>query len=159
MDLIKDELLAALADIEPRPAQLPLYITGRLSDTCALGTELDAAYWWDNVRLSVRFKHAIDCLAKDHYSLFLEIGPHPVLSNSILECFSARQLSAKAVPSIRRAENEGARFKQSLATLHGLGLAINWAPMYQGGSITTLPTYPWKTIVTGWRRKPLSRCA
>ena len=73
--LIKDELLAALADIEPRPAQLPLYITGRLSDTCALGTELDAAYWWDNVRLSVRFKHAIDCLAKDHYSLFLEIGP------------------------------------------------------------------------------------
>lgn len=142
MDLIKDELFATLADIKPQPTQLPLYLTGRSAK--AVGTELDASYWWDNVRYSVRFKDAIDQIAKDQYGLFLEIGPHPVLGHSILECMAARQRPAKVVPSIRRLEDEGARFAQSVATLHNLGVSIDWSPMYAGGVTTTLPTYPWK---------------
>ncbi|PHV12432.1 non-ribosomal peptide synthetase/type I polyketide synthase [Chitinimonas sp. BJB300] len=142
MDLIKDELLSSLAEIEPRPSTLPLYLTGR--DAMGEGPELDAHYWWDNVRYSVRFKAAIDRLIDDQYSLFLEIGPHPVLGHSIQECLTNQGASGRILPSIRRQDDEPARIKLSLAALHNLGLAIDWAPMFEGGSPVTLPCYPWK---------------
>ncbi len=142
MEPIKDELLACLANIEAKPARLPLYLTGR--NAMAEGPELDASYWWDNVRCSVRFKDAITRLAKDGYHLFLEIGPHPVLGYSIKECMNVLQHSVETLPSIRRKEDEGARFMQSLAALHNLGYAIDWKGQCSGGDITTLPTYPWK---------------
>ncbi|WP_444997695.1 amino acid adenylation domain-containing protein [Aliikangiella sp. IMCC44359] len=142
MDDIKAELFDALADIKPQKTNLPLYLTAR--NTKAIGTELDAAYWWENVRYSVHFKTAIDQITNDNYRLFLEIGPHPVLAHSILECLSARQVDGKVIPSIRRLEDEGARFKQSLAKLHALGISIDWEPVFEGGIATTLPTYPWK---------------
>lgn len=142
MDVIKDELFKELAGIRPQPTQVPLYLTGR--NAKAEGPELDAAYWWDNVRYSVRFKDAIDHLAKDNYTLFVEIGPHPVLSYSIKECLTARQVKGQVVPTIRRLEDEGARFVQSLAQLHSFGVKLDWSPMYEGGMITTLPAYPWK---------------
>lgn len=142
MDRIKDELFECLADIKCKQAKVPVYLTGR--DAMAQGPELDAGYWWDNVRYSVRFKDAITRLAKDNYQLFLEIGPHPVLGYSIKECMAELQAPAYVVPSIRRLENEGARFMQSLGMLHNLGYSIDWRPICAGGSITTLPTYPWK---------------
>jgi hybrid polyketide synthase/nonribosomal peptide synthetase FtdB len=88
MELIKQELLSSLAVLEPRTARVPLYLTGQ--EGVAHGTELDASYWWCNVRNSVRFHAAIDRLIGDGYSLFLEIGPHPVLGHSIQECLDNR---------------------------------------------------------------------
>ena len=142
MDLIKDELLECLADLAPHPAQLPLYMTAKPG--IAQGHELDANYWWENVRNSVGFRAAIDQMADDGYDLFLEIGPHPVLGHSIGECFSARGLSAKSVPSIRRQEDEAARFTASLASLHNLGVAIDWSALHPRGQHVTLPRYPFK---------------
>lgn len=142
MEPIKAELFECLGGIKGKPAQLPLYLTGR--DAVGVGPELDASYWWDNVRNSVRFKDAITRLAKDQYHLFLEIGPHPVLSHSIKETMAVLQCAAEVLPSIRRQENEGKRFMQSLAHLHNVGYAINWQNFTQGGVQITLPAYPWK---------------
>ncbi|UJB20890.1 MULTISPECIES: HSAF biosynthetic non-ribosomal peptide synthetase/polyketide synthase [Lysobacter] len=142
MDLIKDELLQCLDGLAPHPAQLPLYMTAKPG--IAQGHELDAGYWWENVRNSVGFRAAIDQMADDGFDLFLEIGPHPVLGHSINECFAARGLSAKSVPSIRRQEDEAARFAASLATLHNLGLAIDWNALHPRGRHVTLPRYPFK---------------
>ncbi|MEH6422151.1 HSAF biosynthetic non-ribosomal peptide synthetase/polyketide synthase [Pseudomonas sp. CGJS7] len=142
MDLIKDELLQCLDGLAPHPAQLPLYMTAKPG--IAQGHELDASYWWENVRNSVGFRAAIDQMADDGFDLFLEIGPHPVLGHSINECFSARGLGAKSVPSIRRQEDEAARFAASLATLHNLGVAIDWNALHPRGRHITLPRYPFK---------------
>lgn len=54
MDPIEAELHEALAGIAPRAAGLPLYLTAR--EGRARGPELDAAYWWENVRRPVRFR-------------------------------------------------------------------------------------------------------
>lgn len=143
MEAIKEDLLASLASIEAKPAKVALYLTGR--DTVGKGPELDASYWWDNVRYSVRFKDAITRLAKDHYCLFLEIGPHPVLSYSIKECMSVLQQAVEVLPSIRRKEDEGVRFMLSLGALHNFGYSIDWRSQCVGGSLISLPTYPWKT--------------
>ncbi|MEU9702885.1 amino acid adenylation domain-containing protein [Streptomyces sp. NPDC047981] len=146
MDAIKDELLAELSDIAPRRARLPLQLTGR--EGRAEGPELDAAYWWHNVRDTVRFRAAVDALAADGYRTFLEIGPHPVLGHSIKECFQQTaetgEATATTLPSIRRAEDEALRFTTSLAALHTLGCPVDWHALHPRGRSVPLPRYPWR---------------
>ncbi|NEE60565.1 acyltransferase domain-containing protein, partial [Streptomyces sp. SID8455] len=79
------------------------------------GGELDADYWWKNVRERVRFRAAVDRLAADGHHVFLEIGPHPVLGHAIRECLEATGAAGSTLPSIRRRENESERFALSLA--------------------------------------------
>ncbi|MFE2105873.1 amino acid adenylation domain-containing protein [Kitasatospora sp. NPDC059463] len=147
MELIKDELLESLADLKARPAQVPLYLTGR--EGTAHGTELDAGYWWHNVRDSVRFRQAVERLTDDGYGLFLEIGPHPVLGRSIQETVEAHPGTAdrpevRTLPSIRRQEDERAVLTASLAALHNLGVAVDWSVLQPAGRIVPLPRYPFR---------------
>ncbi|MFK0048679.1 amino acid adenylation domain-containing protein [Streptomyces sp. NPDC090741] len=169
MEEIRADLLRELAGIEPSPARLPLYLTGR--EGRAEGPELDAGYWWNNVRDTVRFRSAVDAMIDDGHRTFLEIGPHPVLGHSIKECFAARAGDPTAVitstatatttvtpgagaggshqtvttlPSIRRAEGEALRFTTSLAALYSLGCAVDWETLHPRGRRVPLPRYPWK---------------
>ncbi|GGS14006.1 hypothetical protein GCM10010284_54280 [Streptomyces rubiginosohelvolus] len=142
MERIKDELLAELAPLEPRPAEVPLYPTG--VEGTARGEELDAAYWWKNVRDRVRFRSAIDRIADDGHRVFLEIGPHPVLGHAIRECLDAGGRSALTLPSIRRREDETERFAASLGTLHTLGVPIDWGLLQPTGRPVTLPRHPFR---------------
>ncbi|MBK3593959.1 MULTISPECIES: non-ribosomal peptide synthetase/type I polyketide synthase [Streptomyces] len=142
MERIKDELFEALAPLAPRRARVPLYLTGQ--EGTADGPELDAAYWWKNVRDRVRFRAAVDRLADDGHQVFLEIGPHPVLGHSIRECLDARGASGLTLSSIRRKENESERFAASLAALHNVGTGIDWNALQPTGRPVTLPRYPWK---------------
>ncbi|MFD7618308.1 amino acid adenylation domain-containing protein [Streptomyces sp. NPDC059802] len=142
MESIKDELLASLDGLDPRPAKVPVYLTGQ--EGTAHGSELDADYWWKNVRHRVRFRSAVDRLADDGYGLFLEIGPHPVLGHSIRECLEGKPTAARTLPSIRRQENEPERFAASLAELHNLGVPIDWDTLHPAGRPVVLPRYPWR---------------
>lgn len=142
MEQIKDELLTSLAPLEPRPAQLPLYLTG--SEGVAEGGELDAAYWWTNVRDRVRFRAAVDRLAGGGHQVFLEIGPHPVLGHAIRECLEAAGATGLTLPSIRRQEDESERFALSLASLHNLGADIDWDVLQPSGRPVTLPPHPFR---------------
>jgi amino acid adenylation domain-containing protein len=141
MEQIKDELLSSLADLAPRTAEVPLYVT---TGGGAHGPEFDAVYWWRNVRDTVRFRVAVDRLIDDGFALFLEIGPHPVLGNSIVECLDTKNSKGKVLPSIRRQEDEQARFIASLAALHNVGVEIAWEQLYPTGTPVTLPRAPWK---------------
>ncbi|MFG2621806.1 amino acid adenylation domain-containing protein [Streptomyces sp. NPDC048507] len=153
MEEIRAELLTELAGIEPRPARLPLYLTGR--EGRAEGPELDADYWWDNVRHTVRFRAAVSAMIDDGHRTFLEIGPHPVLGHSVKECSAARggdpagaaggpHQTVTTLPSIRRAEDEALRFTTSLASLYALGCAVDWEVLHPRGRRVPLPRYPWK---------------
>ncbi|MFJ4972580.1 amino acid adenylation domain-containing protein [Streptomyces sp. NPDC088755] len=145
MERIKDDLLTALAPLAPRPARLPLHLTG--TEGVAQGGELDAAYWWKNVRDRVRFRAAVDRLAGDGHQVFLEIGPHPVLGHAIRECLEAAGEVGAAgltLPSIRRQEDESERFALSLASLHNLGADIDWDVLQPSGRPVTLPRHPFR---------------
>ncbi|KDR63812.1 MULTISPECIES: non-ribosomal peptide synthetase/type I polyketide synthase [Streptomyces] len=142
MDRIKDELLASLAGLAPRPAQVPVHLTG--VEGPADGVVLDAAYWWRNVRDRVAFRAAVDRLADEGHRLFLEIGPHPALAHSLRECLEATGRTAVTVPSIRREEDEPERFAASLATLHNLGVDVDWDVLQPTGRAVPLPRYPWR---------------
>ncbi|MFD7901519.1 amino acid adenylation domain-containing protein [Kitasatospora sp. NPDC059747] len=142
MDPIREELLTALAGIKPRAAQVPLYLTA--DEGRALGPELDAAYWWRNVRHPVRFRAAVELMAEDGYGLYLEVGPHPVLGHAIRECLADRDPDVRALPSVRRREDEPERVARTLAELHTLGVEPSWPALHPAGRAVPLPCYPWR---------------
>ncbi|GLF93195.1 non-ribosomal peptide synthetase/type I polyketide synthase [Streptomyces yaizuensis] len=155
METIRQELLNALDGLAPRPARVPLWTTGH--GERADGRELDAAYWWTNVRDRVRFRAAIDRLADDGHRLFLEIGPHPVLGHAIRECLDARGLTGRVLPSIRRQESETGCFASSLAMLHNLGADIAWDVLQPAGRTVPLPRYPWRRDRHWTEPEPVAR--
>ncbi|HWY77005.1 MAG TPA: acyltransferase domain-containing protein, partial [Verrucomicrobiae bacterium] len=142
MDPIKEELLRSLGQIELSPAKLPMLstVTGRPTD----GLDLDAGYWWRNVREPVRFDAAIDALAQQGRRVFLELSAHPALLFSITECLAHRATSGVVLPSLRRQEKERAALLGSLGALHAAGSPVDWHALYPaGGGDVILPSYPW----------------
>lgn len=143
MDPLHDDVLAALADLAPRSARLPLYSTA--NGGASEGPEWTAEYWWRNVRQSVRFADAIKGLIEDGYTHFLEVGPHPVLGNSIKECAAALERRISCFTSIRRAEPERPRFLLTLGELYGAGIDPDWSAVAPtSGKFVPGPQYPWQ---------------
>jgi len=141
MEPLKDELLKSLKSVAPKKATTPLYstVTGTIMD----GTEFNNEYWWQNVRQPVRFAKAAQTVVSDGYTVFLEVGPHPVLRTNINECLAAADVKGSIVPSLRRGDPELVTVMNSLGTLHTLGFEINWNIFTEGGKFNKIPTYAW----------------
>ncbi|MFD0487622.1 type I polyketide synthase [Saccharopolyspora spinosporotrichia] len=135
---IRDELLAALAPIRPQPSSVPFHstVTGLEMDT----TELDADYWYRNLRESVEFDRTVRSLA-DHDG-FIEISPHPVLTMGLQQTLEEMESNAVVLGSLRRNESGPNRILTSMAELHTSGGSIDWRPVYPpDASVVDLPTY------------------
>lgn len=141
MDPLKDELLQSLSSLKPQTAKIPLYST--VTGTIMNGNEFGTQYWWENVRQPVRFAKAAQQIVNDGYTIFLEVGPHPVLRTNINECLNAADKKGYTVPSLRRGDPEMATLLNSLGMLHNLGFAINWETFTSGGKFIKIPTYAW----------------
>src|SRR5262249_15037116 len=72
MDPLREELLEALRDLRPQRASIPFFST--VTGTPLIGPELDAAYWWRNVRQPVFFHSTLRAVAETGPRVFLEIG-------------------------------------------------------------------------------------
>jgi phthiocerol/phenolphthiocerol synthesis type-I polyketide synthase A len=81
MDPVLPELRSALANLAPKAPTIPFFST--VVDTVGAPT-VDADYWVANVRQPVRLHHAIAAAAEQH-ATFIEISPHPVLTQAISE--------------------------------------------------------------------------
>lgn len=143
MEPVRDSLITALAGLKPQGAQVKLFstVTGRLAD----GTDCDADYWWRNVRQGVLFAPAIQSIIDAGFTHFLEISPHPVLSNSMSECLAAAEQSGLVLPSLRRQKPERLTLLNSLGSLHVHGHEVDWAAWHpQTRHDLPLPSYPWQ---------------
>ena len=143
MDPLREEILQALADLAPKPAQIPLYSTayGKIVPS----EEWTADYWWHNVRNAVHFAAAMRAMFEDGYSTFLEVGPHPVLGNSIKECAAHLERKITCFTSLRRKEPEKKRMLMSLGELYCAGCEINWSALAPtSGRFISGPQYPWQ---------------
>ena len=141
MSVIKAELLQCLAGIEPQPAKIPLYST--VTGERVNGAELNADYWWKNVREAVLFAKATQEIIDDGYTSFIEIGPHPVLGSAIAEVAKELQKNVFVTSSQRRKKPEQEYFFDALAALYSHGFDIDWQSMYHGGAFVPFPTYQW----------------
>jgi acyl transferase domain-containing protein/NADPH:quinone reductase-like Zn-dependent oxidoreductase/ubiquinone/menaquinone biosynthesis C-methylase UbiE/acyl carrier protein len=143
MEPVHDDLVAALHGLRPQLAQK--LIVSTVTAQPAAGPEFEAQYWWQNVRQSVRFGAAIAVLIDQGYRLFVEVGPHPVLTGYVAECLHAKGQAGMALPSLRRQEDERQQMLRSLGALYTAGCPIAWQAWYpQGGESLQLPHYPWQ---------------
>jgi len=131
IDAVRGKLLADLAGIRPQPASVPMVstVTGDWVDT----STLDAGYWFDNLRQTVRLHEAVQRLQAEGYGPLVECSPHPVLVAGIPDTL--------AIGSLRRDDGGPARFLTSLAEAHVHGVAVDWR--LQGRRVD-LPTYPFQ---------------
>jgi amino acid adenylation domain-containing protein len=142
MDSLRRELEDALDGLRPGPAAVPFVstVTGRPLD----GRDLGADYWGRNLREPVRFEDAVGTLIDDPYDLFLEVGPHPVLSAAVAECLQSREVSGVVLPSLRKGDNGRETLLRSLGALYARGCAVRWERLYPSGRFVRLPSYPWQ---------------
>ncbi len=144
MDALQPELIAALdGRLQPQPTTVPLIstVTGAAID----GQQLDAAYWARNMREPFLFGAVIQDLLAQGHALFLEVSPHAVLSNAILDGARYAERQVCVVPSLRRNRPERAALLTALGTLYTAGLTLDWDQLYpQPTPYVALPLYPWQ---------------
>ena len=143
MEPLKDEIRSSLSGLETQAPSIPLYSTviGALVETAIY----DADYWCQNIREPVYFSDTINAMIDEGYRLFIEVGPHPVLSTSIKECLTARESQGVVLTSLHREKPEPSTLMQALADLYAAGYSVDWKRLYpSGGNFVSLPNYPWQ---------------
>ncbi|HVJ18921.1 MAG TPA: SDR family NAD(P)-dependent oxidoreductase, partial [Polyangiaceae bacterium] len=143
MEPLKPELISSLEGLQPQPTNIPLYST--VSGALVQGPELDAHYWCRNVRDTVHFTDAIAAMADAGFDTFVEIAPHPVLSDGIQETLESVKKKGFVVHTLRRKEDEVLTLTANLARLHSWGAEIDFSRLFlDGGAFVQLPRYPWQ---------------
>ncbi len=119
--------------------------------------ELDARYWYRNVREPVLFHDTMQRLIDAGHRVFLEIGAHPVLRRDIAACLSEKSLQGATLGSLRRADRERAALLGSLGRLYSLGAEIDWRKLYPADATAIkLPAYPFQAE-SHWRESDQNR--
>ncbi|WP_257002504.1 type I polyketide synthase [Streptomyces sp. WZ.A104] len=142
VEAVRDEVLSALAGVRPGAAHVPFHsgVTG----TTLTGHELDAAYWYENLRRTVRFEQNVRAAVADGHTRFVEVSPHPVLVAGVEETLEAAGADEHglAVGTLRRGEGGWDRFLLSAAEAWTHGVDIDWTALAgPGPRADGLPTY------------------
>lgn len=135
------DIQASLADIEPDAAKIPWISSSaaNLQGECA-----DAAYWVRNARGVVRFDRAIERLLEDGARLFVELGPHAVLAQSIQQLAVRAGKAARVFSALQREGDGSTELAAILAGLYENGVAPDWKAYQGDAGFVELPTYPWQ---------------
>jgi myxalamid-type polyketide synthase MxaE and MxaD len=139
MAALQPELVRHIAGLKAQPAAIPVYstVTGALLD----GEAMDAGYWGQNLRQPVRFAEAAQQLITDGYTLFVEIGPHPILLPAIQNAWPEAGLVT--LPTLRREEDGQTTLLETLGGLHCGGYRLDWGHTIPPGRVVRLPLYAW----------------
>ncbi|WP_269475296.1 type I polyketide synthase [Nocardia wallacei] len=157
METLRARIHTDLAGITPRAARLPIIssTTGEVLDPA----DLDASYWFENLRRTVHFDKAIRCALTAGYRQFVEVSPHPVLTGAITEIAAAVDIDAGVTGTLHRDRGGAADFLAAVADAHAQGADVDWAALYPGAREVDLPTYSlqrqtyWLPTTTGTSRR------
>nr|AFV71327.1 PyrA2 [Streptomyces rugosporus] len=149
VEVFEEHLLDVLAPVAPLDSAVPFYstVTGGLLSTA----ELTAPYWYRNMREPVAFEAATRALLEDGHNLFIEVGPHPLLSGSIQETDAGGQ--AATAHTLRRNHGGAAQLWTALGQAHAHGAELDWARIFPDGGVADLPTYRFQRSAY-WLRAP-----
>jgi len=140
VELVRDRVLAELASVSPKATEIPF--RSSVTGTVLAGTELDAGYWYRNLRMPVRFDEAVAGLSAPEHSFFVEVSPHPVLVPAVLAAVGDK---AVVTGSLSRGENGRGALLAALAQLYVRGLCPQWTEWSAAApGFTELPTYPFE---------------
>jgi len=111
--------------------------------------ELNADYWWRNIRQPVLFSDAMNTLLNEDYQVFVEIGPHPVLRSYINECGREKDFEIASISTIKRQSESLSTLLNSLYSCYLAGSSLNYELVFpetfdNNKYNFTLPHYPWQ---------------
>ncbi|WP_406835359.1 SDR family NAD(P)-dependent oxidoreductase [Streptomyces sp. AHU1] len=106
--------------------------------------ELEADYWYTNLREPVRFAATVERMAADGYRHFVELSPHPSLVTAVRTVAEDHgHEDVVAVGSLRRDEDGPTCLDRAAAELHVHGRRIDWRRVVPDAGTADLPTYAW----------------
>ncbi|WP_322752893.1 type I polyketide synthase [Frankia sp. Cas3] len=143
MEPLRAELMRALADVQALAGHTPIHstVTGRRST----GEEFDAAYWVRNLREPVRFADVVHAMLDEGETVFIEMGPHPMLANAIREIIDGTEGAGTVIASLNRNAADWTAILTTVGTLYATGYEPDWTALRGGtGQFVSLPTYPWQ---------------
>ncbi len=155
MDTIEADLRQRLSHLVPGDATIPFVST--VEGTEVAGSTLDADYWWRNIRAPVLFEKGVRTAVDDHaIDVFLEIGPHPVLRDYVVQTAKAcERTGAVALATLRRPSEKAAApevetLQAAIAGVYAAGGGNLKAIYRRPARPAKLPNYPWNRSVH-WR--------
>jgi myxalamid-type polyketide synthase MxaE and MxaD len=143
VDVLRDDLIAVLHGLAPRPATTPFLstVTGTYED----GPALDAEYWAANLRQLVHFAAATRRLLEDGHGRFVELSPHPVLLTAIGDTACDSSRTASMFASTYRDADEPLAMRHALGALYADGYDVDWRALHPAPfRPVDLPLYPWQ---------------
>lgn len=135
------------AEVKARRLDAPrIPVVSTVSGAKITGGEfVTAAYWGGQITSPVRFAAAVETLAADGVTVFLEVGPSPILTGL------ARQVLPDArdglLGSIQKSEaGDRQHLLKSLAALYAKGAEVNWPAVFAGTGArkAVVPGYPFQ---------------
>ena len=137
-----EEYTSVYRSIRPSMPKIPVIscVDGRPFE---LSADIDK-YWTNQVRLPVRFTDAMAELDRQGTTVYLEVGPHPVLLGMGSLCLPYEDRIW--LPSLRRDASGPATLAESLAKLYAHGCEVDWenvTPSSRAKKVA-LPTYPFR---------------
>jgi len=145
MDGIQSAVLDGLRDLVPQESMHRFISTVTGADFP--GEQLDADYWWRNIREPVHFGDAIAHLAQAGVRIFLEVGPHSILRHYVKQTCDDLDLAARALPTLKRNHDTAQMLRHSLhaALANGARADLDlFAPALHAPRRIALPGYPWQ---------------
>ncbi|MBI0301168.1 acyltransferase domain-containing protein, partial [Streptomyces sp. PRKS01-29] len=124
VDPVRGELLDALAEVRPCAGSVPM-ISTVTGEEIGHG-ELDAEYWWRNLRRPVEFEAASRNLLAAGHHVFIEISPHPVMAFGLEGTIEATGAGAVVIGTLRRDDGGLDRMTTSVAQAHAHGVPVDW---------------------------------
>lgn len=120
MEELRDDLMSALAPIQPVAGTTPVMSTvhARLVE----GAELDADYWVQNLCRPIEFVTSMTELFDGGVTHVVEISPHPVISPSLEQLAAARPETPAVLTTLRRQHGGVHDFARALARGYTTGL-------------------------------------
>ncbi|WP_214319696.1 type I polyketide synthase [Nonomuraea sediminis] len=143
VDPMREPLLRELRDLRPEAGTVPIHSTAW--DAPVKGEEMDAGYWFENLRLPVRFAAAARAaLTQERPTVFVEISPHPLLRPALEDEIEASGARGAVVASLERGRPETDALHAALGRAYELGCRPDWERLYPQGGHLPLPAYPWQ---------------
>jgi polyketide synthase 3/4 len=138
---ILDDLVEALADLEPRDPQVPYYSSTLWDprDRPSFGAD----YWVENLRYTVRFASAVQAALNDGFRVFGELAPHPLLTHAVEQNAASLDMPIAALASMRREQELPFGLRGFVADLHSAGAAIDFGVLYPTGNLVDAPLPTW----------------
>ncbi|MCM3808632.1 SDR family NAD(P)-dependent oxidoreductase [Streptomyces sp. DR7-3] len=143
VEAIEEELARSLSRVRPVSSRIPFFSTvaAEWLDTA----ELDAGYWYRNLRSTVRFAPSIDRLIEEGFAAFVEVSAHPVLTMGIEAAVEQADVGPVVVTgTLRRDQGDMRRVLTSLAEVYVRGVPVNWTTLLgdiPARAALDLPTY------------------